>query len=283
MPEQYFPQSGFDGSNFRAMGKVRMERIRERIAAEQAVARERLSDRGIDPAPVIGMDFDGNPMTVAGFYAQLRTISVTEKSGQDPTFKMARLALASDLPARARDAAFVALNQQSAEEASHGDKIFGAVFFALGGIAPAPIPGEQNQQPPNYLLPTDDSSSDTQTLLDMMAVLGGVETLALENSFPAVLEACARWKHPLAEQLIDQVNHQVKPEEARHVLTWRYLFHTGALPKGEAAVERYFAMTNLGRDFFMAPTMERHQFDRHMKASCPSVEQLLGRPLPVSI
>jgi hypothetical protein len=42
-------------------------------------------------------------------------------------------------------------------------------------------------------------------------------------------------------------------------------------------------MTNLGRAFFMAPALERSQFDRHMKASCPTVEQLLGRPMPVSI
>ena len=75
----------------------------------------------------------------------------------------------------------------------------------------------------------------------------------------------------------------VKPEEARHVLTWRYLFHQGVVPRGADAIERYFMLTNWGRDRFLAPRMERQEFDRHMKASCPTVEQLIGRPLPVSI
>ena len=67
---------------------------------------------------------------------------------------------------------------------------------------------------------------------------------ALERAFPLVLDACARWTHPLAAQLIDQVNHNVKPEEARHVLTWRYLFHQGVVPRGQDAIERYFMLTN---------------------------------------
>ena len=85
-----------------------------------------------------------------------------------------------------------------------------------------------------------------------MAVLGGVETLALEQAFPMVLNACAKWKHPLAEQLTEQVDRTVKPEEARHVLTWRYLFHKGVAPQGEAAIQRYFMLTNWERDRFLA-------------------------------
>ena len=243
----------------------------------------RLTDRGIDPRPIVTTDYDGNAISVAQFYMMLRAYSVTEKAGQDPTYKAARVAIASDLPPRARDAAFVALNQQSAEEAGHGDKVFGAAYYEMGGIAPAPLAEEQLDNGGDFLEPVADPAVNTQKVIDMMAVLGGVETLALERAFPLVLDACARWKHPLAGQLIDQVNHNVKPEEARHVLTWRYLFHQGVVPRGADAIERYFMLTNWGRDRFLAPRMERHEFDRHMKASCPTVEQLIGRPMPVSI
>jgi hypothetical protein len=153
----------------------------------------------------------------------------------------------------------------------------------MGGVAPALLSEDQLNNGGDFLEPVADRAINTQKVLDMMAVLGGVETLALERAFPIVLDACARWSHPLAAQLIDQVNHNVKPEEARHVLTWRYLFHQGVVPRGEGAIERYFMLTNWGRDRFLAPRMERREFERHMKASCPTAEQLIGRPLPVSI
>ncbi|MGC1400201.1 hypothetical protein, partial [Candidatus Binatus sp.] len=246
-------------------------------------ASARLTDRGIDPRPIVTTDYDGNAISVAQFYMMLRAYSVTEKAGQDPTYKAARVAIASDLPPRARDAAFVALNQQSAEEAGHGDKVFGAAYYEMGGVAPTPLPEEQLNNGGDFLEPVSDPAINTQKVLDMMAILGGVETLALERAFPLVLDACSRWNHPLASQLVDQVNRNVKPEEARHVLTWRYLFHQGVAPRGEDAIERYFMLTNWGRDRFLAPRMERREFERHMKASCPTTEQLIGRPLPVSI
>src|SRR3984893_3498600 len=119
---------------------------------------------------------------------------------------------------------FVALNQQSAEEAGHGDKIFAAAYYQLGGIAPQTLPEDQLQDAGSLLDPIDDKAMNTQKVVDVMAVLGGVETLALEQAFPLVLDACAKWDHPIASQLTEQVNRTVKPEEARHVLTWRYLF-----------------------------------------------------------
>jgi hypothetical protein len=276
-------QSSFANDNIRAERERMNEIIRQKMLAELPIASARLSDRGIDPKPTIATDYEGNPMSVAQFYLMLRAYSVTEKAGQDPTYKAARVAIRSDLPSITRDAAFVALNQQSAEEAGHGDKIFGAAFYEMGGVAPATLPEDQLNQGGDFLEPVDDASVNTQKVLDMMAVLGGVETLALERAFPLVLDACANWKHPLAAQLIEQVNHQVKPEEARHVLTWRYLFHQGVVPRGEGAIERYFMLTNWGRDRFLAPRMERKEFERHMKASCPTPEQLIGRPLPVSV
>jgi hypothetical protein len=276
-------QGSSTSDNIRAERERMNEIIRQKMLAELPSASARLSDRGIDPKPIIATDYEGNAMSVAQFYLMLRAYSVTEKAGQEPTYRAARVAIRSDLPSLARDAAFIALNQQSAEEAGHGDKVFGAAFYEMGGVAPATLPEDQLNQGGDFLDPVDDASINTQKVLDMMAVLGGVETLALERAFPLVLDACARWKHPLAVQLVDQVNHLVKPEEARHVLTWRYLFHQGVAPRGEAAIERYFMLTNWGRDRFLSPRMERKEFERHMKASCPTPEQLIGRPLPVSI
>jgi hypothetical protein len=270
-------QESFGNDNIRAERERMNEVIRSKMLAELPAASARLTDRGIDPRPIIGTDYEGNAMSVAQFYLMLRAYAVTEKAGQDPTYRAARVAIVSDLPPQARDAAFIALNQQSAEEAGHGDKVFGAAFYEMGGPAPATLPEDQLDRSDNFLDPVDDRA------LDMMAVLGGVETLALQRAFPLVLSACAGWKHPLSGQLVDQVNHLVKPEEARHVLTWRYLFHQGVVPRGDGAIERYFMLTNWGRDRFLAPRMERKEFERHMKASCPTPEQLIGRPLPVSI
>jgi len=276
-------ESSFTNDNIRAERERMNELIRQKMLAEMPAASARLGDRGIDPRPIIATDYEGNAMSVAQFYLMLRAYSVTEKAGQEPTYKAARVAIVSDLLPRVRDAAFVALNQQSAEEAGHGDKVFGAAYYEMGGVAPALLSEDQLNNGGDFLEPVADRAINTQKVLDMMAVLGGVETLALERAFPIVLDACARWSHPLAAQLIDQVNHNVKPEEARHVLTWRYLFHQGVVPRGEGAIERYFMLTNWGRDRFLAPRMERREFERHMKASCPTAEQLIGRPLPVSI
>jgi len=276
-------ESSFTNDNIRAERERMNELIRQKMLAEMPAASARLGDRGIDPRPIIATDCEGNAMSVAQFYLMLRAYSVTEKAGQEPTYKAARVAIVSDLLPRVRDAAFVALNQQSAEEAGHGDKVFGAAYYEMGGVAPALLSEDQLNNGGDFLEPVADRAINTQKVLDMMAVLGGVETLALERAFPIVLDACARWSHPLAAQLIDQVNHNVKPEEARHVLTWRYLFHQGVVPRGEGAIERYFMLTNWGRDRFLAPRMERREFERHMKASCPTAEQLIGRPLPVSI
>ena len=276
-------ESSFTNDKIRAERERMNELIRQKMLAEMPAASARLGDRGIDPRPIIATDYEGNAMSVAQFYLMLRAYSVTEKAGQEPTYKAARVAIVSDLPPRVRDAAFVALNQQSAEEAGHGDKVFGAAYYEMGGVAPALLSEDQLNNGGDFLEPVADRAINTQKVLDMMAVLGGVETLALERAFPIVLDACARWSHPLAAQLIDQVNHNVKPEEARHVLTWRYLFHQGVVPRGEGAIERYFMLTNWGRDRFLAPRMERREFERHMKASCPTAEQLIGRPLPVSI
>src|ERR1700736_3320075 len=231
--------SNFNPDTIRAERERQNNLLLERMRAEYPAACARLSDRGVDPTPVIANDYAGNPMSVGGFYMMLRGYAVTEKAGQAPTYRAARCAIQSDLEPQVRDAMFVALNQQSAEEAGHGDKIFAAAYYELGGTAPETLPEDALQDAGNFLDPVDDKALNTQKVLDVMAVLGGVETLALEQAFPLVLDACAKWKHPLAGQLTEQVNRNVKPEEARHVLTWRYLFQKSVAPKGEAAVQRY--------------------------------------------
>jgi hypothetical protein len=273
----------FNPDTIRAERERQNQLLLDRMRAEYPAACARLADRGIDPDPVIANDYAGNPMTVGGFYMMLRGYSVTEKAGQAPTYRAARCAIESDLAPRVRDAMFVALNQQSAEEAGHGDKVFAAAYYELGGTAPEVLPEDQLQDSGAFLDPAADKTLNTQKVLDVMAILGGVETLALEQAFPLVLNACAKWDHPLAEQLTEQVNRTIKPEEARHVLTWRYLFHMGVEPRGETAIQRYYALTNWGRDRFLAARMEWSEFQRHMKANCPTVDQLIGRTMSVSI
>ena len=275
--------NNFNPDTIRAERQRQNEILLEKMRAEYPLACARLSDRGVDPNPVITNDYDGNAMTVGGFYMMLRAYSVTEKAGQAPTYRAARCVIQADMPADVRDAMFVALNQQSAEEAGHGDKIFGAAYYELGGIAAEAVAEDALQDSGNFLDPTSDKAANAQKVMDVMAVLGGVETLALENAFPLVLDACSKWNHPLAGQLTEQVNKSVKPEEARHVLAWRYLFHKAVAPRGDGAIQRYFGLTNWGRDRFLAPRMEWSEFQRHMKANCPTVEQLIGRPMPVSI
>jgi len=97
-----------------------------------------------------------------------------------------------------------------------------------------------------------------------------------------VLDVCQRWRHPLAHELSRMVTDNVRPEESRHVLAWRYLFREVVAQRGDEAIERYYTMTNWGRDRFLAERMSREEFDRHMQASTPTAEQLLGRPMPLS-
>src|SRR5947209_8046228 len=91
-------QDSFRTENIRAARERQNQLLMEKMAAEMPAARGRLTDRGIDPNPVVATDYQGRPMTVAGFYMMLRGYSVTEKAGQDPTYRAARLALKSDLP-----------------------------------------------------------------------------------------------------------------------------------------------------------------------------------------
>lgn len=277
------PATNPDPMNIRAAREAADKRIRARLAVEYPAVCERLSDRGLDPQPLIGTAFDGSPLTVAAFYMLLRGFAVTEKAGYDPTYKAARLALETPLPTRVRETMFAALNQQSSEEAAHGDKVFGAVYFALGGVPAAIDPDDGLQDGSQFLSPTDDAELNLRTLLDFEALLGGVETLALTQAFPFVLDVCARWQHPIARALSRMVTENVRPEESRHVLAWRYLFREVVAPRGDEAIERYYTMTNWGRDRFLAERMPRDEFNRHMQATTPTVEQLLGRPMPLSM
>ncbi len=156
MAEQGTMESSFTNDNIRAERERMNDLIRQKMLAELPAAAARLVDRGIDPRPIVTTDYEGNAISVAQFYMMLRAYSVTEKAGQDPTYKAARVAIASDLPPRARDAAFVALNQQSAEEAGHGDKVFGAAYYEMGGVAPAPLAEEQLNNGGAFLEPVDD-------------------------------------------------------------------------------------------------------------------------------
>ncbi len=240
---------------------------------------QRLADRGIDPGLVIGHFEYGGSITVAGFYGFLSLLGGSEKAGQDPTYALARLALVSGLPNEVADTLFLAYNQQSAEEAGHGDKVFGNAYFSMGGVAPDPARTVFSPGVPGFLVPTDDPSANARNLTRAAAALGGIETGALHRVFPFVLELCQTWKHPIAAGLARQIEETVRPEESRHVLIWRYVFHTLVAPAGPRAVAEYCSATNDGRRLLGLASLSQPEAQRLLGTSTPTPRQLLGREL----
>jgi hypothetical protein len=241
-------------------------------------ARGRLADRGFDPARVVGKGDLGNDITLTGFYVMLGMVAATEKAGQNPTFAMARLALQAGLPSEIADTLFLAYNQQSAEEAGHGDKVFANAYYLMGGFAPAAeasVVG--NAQGSGFLAPDPDPKTNKQRLCGVAAVLGGIETVALNRAFPTIVSICERWDHPIARDLHAQIRDVVRPEEARHVLNWRYVFHHMIAPKGDGVVQAYFAATNQGRATLGSPALDFETFTRMQGTSAPTLRQLLGK------
>ena len=242
-------------------------------------ARGRLADRGLDPALVVGVGDLGNDITLAGFYVMLGVVAATEKAGQGPTFALARLSLQAGLPSEIADTLFLAYNQQSAEEAGHGDKVFGNAYFMMGGFAPsADSSVVGNGGPgPSFLTPDPDPAANKKRLCGVAGVLGGIETVALNRAFPTVVSVCERWDHPIARDLNSQIRDVVRPEESRHVLNWRYVFHELIAPKGEAVIDSYFQATNTGRRMVAGTELDRESFARMMGQSSPTPRQLLGK------
>jgi hypothetical protein len=244
---------------------------------ETETLRGRLIDRGLDPDVVIGSGAVNEPATVVDLYVALEAVAATEKSGQDPTYAMARLALEAGLPSDVADTLFLAYNQQSAEEAGHGDKIFAGAFFAMGGVAPDPRASAVAAGPSEFLEPSADRKANKKALGSIAGALGGIEMVALSEVFPSLLSVCQRWEHPIGRDLISQIEETVRPEESRHVLTWRYVFHTLIAPKGPAVIEAYFGATNSGRIHLGSTPLDRAALTRMAGESVPTFRQLLGR------
>jgi hypothetical protein len=242
-------------------------------------ARRRLIDRGLDPDHVIGDTEATGSVDLAAFYDLLGTMAASEKAGQSPTYSLARLALRSSLPSEIADLLFLAYNQQSAEEAGHGDKVFGNAYFSMGGRPPG---GERSvfgdgDDVASGLAARDDPRENAWVLCTAAATLGGIETAALQRLFPFVGALCERWDHPIARDLARQIHDVVRPEESRHVLTWRYVFHHLVAPKGQAHVDQYLVATNAGRTQLAAPILDRKTFERIIGSQAPSARQLLGK------
>ena len=242
------------------------------------IARGRLTDRGIDPSQVLGRDDFGGEITTAGFYVVLGSVAATEKAGQSPTHALAKLALRAGLPSEVADTLYLAYNQQSAEEAGHGDKVFGNAYYAMGGFA---YEGEQSVvgtgDPSSALLNSDDLKENRKRLGGAAGLLGGIETVALQRAFPNIVGWCERWDHPIARDLISQIRDTVRPEESRHVLIWRYVFHQMIASKGEKVIEFYRSATNNGRKLVAAEDIDRETFERMIGTAAPTPRQLLGK------
>jgi len=245
-------------------------------AAAMTVAYGRLSDRGIDPRQVIG-NAEFGPIDVAGLYEMLGMIAATEKAGQGPTYALARLALQSGLPSEVADTLFLAYNQQSAEEAGHGDKVFGNAYFLMGGYAPSSDQSAVGSGAADFLRPGPDKQENKKRLGGLAGVLGGIETVALNNVFPLIVSLCEGWDHPIARDLLLQIRDTVRPEESRHVLIWRYVFHHLIAPKGQRVIDMYLEATNTGRRQIGGLTLDSKTFARMQGSAAPTTRQLLGK------
>jgi hypothetical protein len=241
--------------------------------------RGRLADRGLDPDRVIGETDDGSAIDLATFYDILGAIAASEKAGQSPTYALARLALRSELPCEVSDSLFLAYNQQSAEEAGHGDKVFANAYFAMGALAPIDMHSVfgAGDDLARGLEPSDDFGENERLLANTAARTGGIEMVALQRVFPLITTLCERWEHPIGRDLAMQIRDVVRPEESRHVLTWRYVFHRLIAPKGPAAVDEYMQMTNAGRIQVGGPSLDREAFERMLGTHAPTTRQLLGK------
>ena len=212
-------------------------------------------------------------------YELLGVVASSEKAGQSPTHALSRLALQSGLQGRTADALFLAYNQQSAEEAGHGDKIFAHAYFALGGEAPdaqQSVFGD-GADASVAMRPSADLDDNLQRLCEIAGVLGGIETVALQRVLPFVSDVCVAWDHPIGRDLAAQIRDVVRAEESRHVLTFRYVFQQLVVPRGPAAIAAYMAATNTGRSQLGSPTLDSASLERLLGNSSPTVEQLLGK------
>lgn len=249
------------------------------ISFDMAQARARLSDRGIDPDLELGQNEFGETMSVASLYLTLGAVAASEKAGQSPTHAAARLALAAGLPSEVAETLFLAYNQQSAEEAGHGDKVFGNAYFSLGGVAhnaAQSVVGEGDQIA-RALAPSDDPRTNKKTLGTIAAAIGGIETVALQRAFPTLVRLCERWDHPVARDLQLQIRDIVRPEESRHVLLYRYVFHQLIASKGPKVIAAFRDGTNAGRNSVAAEALDHEAFMRLVGNTCPTPRQLLGK------
>jgi hypothetical protein len=83
--------------------------------------------------------------------------------------------------------------------------------------------------------------------------------------------------HPIARDLAKQIRDVVRPEESRHVLIWRYVFHQLAAPKGPSCFPEYMQATNAGRRQLAVPAFDRESLERMLGTGAPTPRQLLGK------
>jgi hypothetical protein len=251
--------------------------VREKEAERLARARGRLTDRGIDPDVVLGRSGADQPISVVGLYGLLTVGGASEKAGQSPTFALARLALKSGLPSEVADTLFLAYNQQSAEEAGHGDKVFGNAYYAMGGRALNAAGSVFDDNASSVLVPGADPAENRARLEQVAGALGGIETAALQGVFPFLLGLLEQWNHRVSDHLRRQIHETVRPEESRHVLIWRYVFHSLVAPADAAATSAYFDATNGGRESLGLPALPHAEIARMLGSVAPTARQLLGK------
>lgn len=155
--------------------------------------------------------------------------------------------------------------------------MFGNAYFALCGCAPDGDQSIVGEPGGGFLRPEPDPSRNELLLRGVAAVVGGIETVALQAVIPRIVMLAERWEHRALRGLIAQIRDIVRPEESRHVLIWRYVFHRLVAPKGHDAIARYLRATNDGRRTVGASDLDRESFSRLVGSRAPSPRQLLGK------
>lgn len=262
------------------MLRRRLEADERLIRSEQNTRGEEsalLAARGFDPDLVIPGGEHGAAMTLLDLYRRLRQQTIFEAACRLPSEAVARLVLLCDLPPDLREACYLGFLQKSNEETKHAESVFGAVYLRLGGRPAKAVPEDCiDDVSGGLLVAAEDPAENTRRFLDRSAIVAGTESASLFDGLPIWSARAKSWDDPLGRWLHARIETVVRPEEARHVLLTRMIFHRAVRPLGADAVARFVRHARFGVARTTRREFDEAEFMRAMGAAIPSFEDALG-------